>query len=89
MRTTIDLDRSLLDEVVKHTGEKSLSKAVNHALEDYVRREKIERLIELAGTIEVDDNWREMEELELAEAAAQSAPFEGKSKRLLRSKPTK
>jgi hypothetical protein len=43
-----------------------LSKAVTRALEDYVRRRKIEELIALAGKFDIEENWRELEELELA-----------------------
>ena len=67
MRTTLDIDNRLLEEVAKTTGEKSLSKAVSRALEEFIRRRKIERLIELAGKIDLVDNWRELEEIELQE----------------------
>ena len=67
MRTTLDIDNRLLEEVAKTTGEKTLSKAVSRALEEFIRRRKIERLIELAGKIELVDNWRELEEIELQE----------------------
>ena len=67
MRTTLDIDSRLLEEVAKTTGEKSLSKAVSRALDEFLRRRKIERLIELAGKIDLVDNWRELEEIELQE----------------------
>ena len=67
MRTTLDIDSRLLEEVAKTTGEKTLSKAVSQALEEFIRRRKIERLIELAGKIDLVDNWRELEEIELQE----------------------
>ena len=67
MRTTLDIDNRLLEEVAKTTGEKTLSKAVSRALEEFIRRRKIERLIELAGKIDLVDNWRELEEIELQE----------------------
>ena len=67
MRTTLDIDSGLLKEVAKTTGEKTLSKAVSRALEEFIRRRKIERLIELPGKIDLVDNWRELEEIELQE----------------------
>ncbi len=36
MRTTLDIDSTLLDAVVETTGERSKTKAVNKALEEYV-----------------------------------------------------
>jgi Arc/MetJ family transcription regulator len=65
MRTTLDLDEKLLEEVVRATGEKTRSKAVNKALDDYVRGIKIDQLRAMAGKIDIVDNWRELEELEL------------------------
>ena len=67
MRTTLDIDNRLLEQVAKTTGEKTLSKAVSRALDEFLRRRKIERLIELAGKIDLVDNWRELEEIELQE----------------------
>jgi len=67
MRTTLDIDNKLLEEVAKTTGERTLSKAVSRALDEFLRRRKIERLIELAGKIDLVDNWRELEEIELQE----------------------
>ena len=65
MRTTLDVDPKLLEDVLKATGQKSKSKAVSKALEDYIRRIKIAELRAMAGKIDIEDNWRELEELEL------------------------
>ena len=55
MRTTLDLDPKLLEDVVKATGQKSKTKAVSKALEDYIRRKKIAELRSMAGRIKLDD----------------------------------
>ncbi|MXY43799.1 MAG: DUF2191 domain-containing protein [Dehalococcoidia bacterium] len=55
MRTTITIDRELLDELVETTGEKSKSAALNKAAEDYVRREKLRDLKEFWLEIRVED----------------------------------
>jgi Arc/MetJ family transcription regulator len=65
MRTTIDIDEKLLKEVARVTGEKRKSKAVNKALQSFLRQEQLQRLLSLMGKIDLVDNWREMEELEL------------------------
>ncbi len=62
MRTTLDVDRKLLDEVVETTGERSKSAAVNRALEEYVRRTKIDELRTMAGKILLDDTRAEQRE---------------------------
>ena len=67
MRTTLDVDRKLLDEVVEVTGERSKSAAVNRALLDYIRRKRVDELREIAGSIDLVNNLRELEALELKE----------------------
>ena len=60
MRTTLDLDEKLLEEVVKLTGEKSKSKAVKKALEGFLREARLNRLIDLQGRLDLDLNdWYE------------------------------
>ena len=67
MRTTLDIDGRLLDEVVEATGEKSRSKAVNEALEEYVRGIAYDRLLAMAGTVEFDEEWGLWRETSLGE----------------------
>ena len=67
MRTTLDIDPGLLNAVVETTGERSKSKAVNKALEEYVRRKRVAELREIAGNIALVNNLRELEALELKE----------------------
>lgn len=55
MRTTLDIDERLLGAVVKATGEKSRSKAVQKVLEEYLRHKAIEELRGSAGSISMDD----------------------------------
>lgn len=55
MRTTLDIDSTLLDKVVDTTGEKTKSAAVNAALKEYIRRKHMQELIDSWGKIIVDD----------------------------------
>lgn len=64
MRTTLNIDEKLIDEVAKLTGEKNKGKAVNKALEEYIRRKKIEELRAMLGTIDLVDNWYELRHME-------------------------
>ena len=57
MRTTIDLDPELLEEVIKATGEKTKSKAVNEAIREYVRGRAYDELLAISGTVEFDEDW--------------------------------
>ena len=67
MRTTLDVDPKLLEDVVEASGEKSKSAAVNKALAEYIRRRRIAELREMAGTIDLVDSLKELEALELKE----------------------
>ena len=49
-RANLVLDASLLDEVVKVSGERTYSAAVGRALEDFVRRAKARQLLTLQGS---------------------------------------
>ena len=68
MRTTLDLEKELLEDVRVATGERTTSRAVAKALEEFLYFQAVARLEYLAGKVEVDDNWRENEELELADS---------------------
>ncbi len=65
MRTTLDIDKELLEKVVDVTGEGSKSKAVNKALSAYVREIRMKRLLELRGKLDLDlDDWYELRHTE-------------------------
>ena len=49
-RTNLVLDGSLLEEAQRLSGEPTLSRTVERALGDFVRRAKARRILELAGS---------------------------------------
>ena len=49
-RTNLVLDAELLEEATRLSGEKTYSAAVMRALEDFVRRAKARRILELRGS---------------------------------------
>ena len=49
-RTNLVLDERLLNEALQLSGERTYSGVVNRALEDFVRRIKSRRILELAGS---------------------------------------
>ena len=63
----MDVDEKLLSSVIQITGEKSKSKAVNKALEDYVQKIKIQELKALSGKVKIVDSWKKWREMELNE----------------------
>ena len=51
MRTTLNLDDEILRTVQEETGARTKTQAVHEVLKDYLRRKKIEKLIELQGKV--------------------------------------
>jgi len=49
-RTNLVLDENLLEEAVRLSGERTYSRTVERALEDFVRRVRAGRILELAGS---------------------------------------
>jgi metal-responsive CopG/Arc/MetJ family transcriptional regulator len=66
MSISVDLSDDLLDEIKRATNESDPSAAIRAAAVEYVRYIKRMQLIELSGRVEMEDNWRELEELELS-----------------------
>lgn len=67
MRTTLDIKEAVLEDVVKLTGQKNKSKAVEQALEEYVRHMLREELISLLGTMQLEPDWRKLRSGEMGE----------------------
>jgi Arc/MetJ family transcription regulator len=49
-RTNLVLREDLLEEATRLSGEKTYSRAVDRALEDFVRRHKARQILQLAGS---------------------------------------
>ncbi len=64
MRTTLNLSDDLIKEVISLTDSKTKTEAVNRALQNFVRRKKLEALINLRGKISLKENWKKLREME-------------------------
>ena len=64
MRTTLNVRDELFDELLELTGAGTKTEAVRIALEEYLRRRKLELLAALRGKLEFDERWRATRELE-------------------------
>jgi len=67
MRATLNIPDDLLAEVQKVSGEKSKTKAITIAMQEYIRQKKIKELISLRGKIQIEDVTEELERLEITE----------------------
>jgi hypothetical protein len=57
MATNLELDDELIEEVLTLGGHKTKKAAVNAALDEYVKRRKQGRIVELFGTIDYDPTY--------------------------------
>ncbi len=59
-RTNLVLNEHILEEAVRLSGERTYSRTVDRALEDFVRRIKARRILELANSGLWEGNLPEM-----------------------------
>lgn len=54
MRTTVTIEEDKLDMLMKETKSRSKASAVRIAIDDYLRRRKVDRIKSLRGKLEFD-----------------------------------
>ncbi len=69
MRTTIDVPEELMSALMALSNTHKKKDAIRIALEEFVRRKKVEKLLALPGNIGITDVTEELEEMELGECA--------------------
>ncbi|MGL5942011.1 MAG: type II toxin-antitoxin system VapB family antitoxin [Waterburya sp.] len=57
MATNLEIDNELIQEALKLGGHRTKRAVVEEALQEYVRRRKQLKIIELFGTIEYEDDY--------------------------------
>ncbi len=58
MRVTISIDADVLKFIMEETKSSTRAEAIRRALDDFVRRSKIEKLIALRGKVKFDVDWK-------------------------------
>jgi hypothetical protein len=67
MRTTINIQDALMEELLARSKAETKTQAVQVAITDYLKRKAAEDLIALSGRIDIDPDWEAEEERELNE----------------------
>lgn len=67
MRATLNIPDDLISQVQNISGEKSKTKAIIVAMQEYIRQKKIKQLLALRGKIQIEDVTEKLEKLELKE----------------------
>lgn len=73
MRTTINVPDSVLGELMRLTGTKTRTEAVNRALSEWVRSRRLGRLLALRGKLAFDGDLEALRALEIEEAGGEHA----------------
>jgi len=67
MRTTLNIKDDTIKKVIQITGAKNTSRAINEALDVFIRERQIQGLLDLRGRLHLEDNWKKLREMELDE----------------------
>ena len=67
MRTTLTIDDEVANTLMQITGKKSPVTAIRHALEDYLKQARKQKVLALRGQVQVEDNWRQLRKLDTAQ----------------------
>jgi predicted CopG family antitoxin len=51
MRSTVTIEKDVLDELVKATGAKSKSAAVREIIDEYMRKRRVQKILSLKGKL--------------------------------------
>lgn len=65
MRATLNISDDLINAVQKLSGEKSKTKAITVAMQEYIRQKKAKDLLALKGKLSLAFDWEAEEEKEL------------------------
>ena len=68
MSISVELSGEELVDLQNVTRQSDQGEAVLQAVREYLRMSRLRELIAVSGQFEFDDNWRELEAAELAEA---------------------
>lgn len=67
MSISVELSGEELVDLQNVTRQSDQAKAVLQAVREFLRMSRLRELIAVSGQIEFDDNWQELEAVELAE----------------------
>jgi len=65
MRTTLNIDDDLMQEVLSFAKGSNRSEAIRQALSDYIALKKRQKVLALRGKIDIEDNWKDLRQMEI------------------------
>lgn len=67
MRTTLNVDDSLMDSISKHTGIANKTEIINRALSEWLGKLRRQNIMDAYGKIDIDLDVREFRDREIKE----------------------
>ena len=65
MRTTLNIDDCLFDDLLNVTKAKTKTEAVRMALTEYLRMKRKEKVLAMRGKLDISDDWQELRQREI------------------------
>ena len=65
MRTTLNIDDCLFDDLLNVTKAKTKTEAVRMALTEYLRMKRKEKVLAMRGKLDINDDWQELRQREI------------------------
>lgn len=67
MRTTINIDDDIFEELMRITASTSRAKAIQTAICEYIEIKRKKQLLALRGNLDITNNWRQLRQQEMRE----------------------
>ena len=67
MRTTINIDDDIFEELMRITTSTSRAKAVQTAIYEYIEMKRKKQLLALRGKLDIANNWQQLRQQEMRE----------------------
>lgn len=64
MKATISLDNAVLEQLLAYTQAKTTKESIAKAIEEYIRFKQRQELLSSRGSVEIENNWQQLRDLE-------------------------
>ena len=69
MRTTVNIDDVIFEELMQITSSTSRAKAIQTAIYEYIEIKRKKQLLALRGKLNISNNWQQLRQQEMQEEA--------------------
>ena len=64
MKATISLDNAVLEQLLAYTQAKTTKESIAKAIEEYIRFNQRQELLNCRDSVEIENNWQQLRDLE-------------------------